>query len=75
MYRWILIRLGNNHVLNAINKMKSYIKYPNSKAEKAIWIEVEWLENVKTYGQKRCRIKPVSGEGELVIQADKVIIK
>lgn len=55
--------------------MKSYIKYPNNKSEKAIWIEVEVLSHSKWYGRDICTVKPVNGEGELSINSDKVIVK
>ena len=48
---------------------KSYIRITT------MLIEVEVLEHKTSYGRNRCVIKPVAGQGQTTISADKVIIK
>ena len=55
--------------------MKSFVKFENTSKTGSILVEVTVSEKIAPHGKNIVLVKPVSGEGEMKVWAEKVITK
>lgn len=54
--------------------MKSYLNI-EGRGEGSILIEVEVLSHKVAYGRGICTVKPVSGEGSMTVNSERIIVR